>query len=130
MTGSSPSRHENCQSPQPPFSKGGLGDLDEFWVTVTKPVSYIVKGLRSRDFKDEQRNRMTIRASLPLPLDETYFPPKSLLTPCHSESGSTYQLSLMGCPFIYCFYVGKPDHAARNTARSTSYDDVDVFRRD
>jgi hypothetical protein len=39
----------------------------KFWVTatVTKPVSYIVKGLRSRDFKDEQRNRMTIRASLP-----------------------------------------------------------------
>jgi len=26
-----------------------------FWVMVTKPVSYIVKGLRSREFKDESR---------------------------------------------------------------------------
>jgi hypothetical protein len=38
-------------------------------VTVTKPVSYIVKGLRLKDFKNEQGNRLTKGASLPLPLN-------------------------------------------------------------
>jgi hypothetical protein len=36
-----------------------------------RQAGYIVKGLRLKDFKDEQRNRLTKRASLPLPLDET-----------------------------------------------------------
>jgi hypothetical protein len=34
-------------------------------VTGTKPVSYIIRGLRVKDFRDEQRNHLTIRASLP-----------------------------------------------------------------
>jgi hypothetical protein len=41
-------------------------------VKVTKPVSYIVKGLRLEDFENEQPNHWTIRASLPLPMDETF----------------------------------------------------------
>ena len=58
----------NCEQ----FSKTATSPLNHenkpgFSVKATKPVSYIVKGLRSRDFKDEQHNRMTIRASLPLP---------------------------------------------------------------
>ena len=61
---------------------------------------------------------------------EIHFLSKSLLTACLSQSGSTYQLGLMGCPFIYCFYVGKPDHTAWHTTRSTGYYDVDVFGRD
>jgi hypothetical protein len=39
------------------------------WVKATKPVSYIVKGLRLRDFEGEQRKHLTKRVSLPLPLD-------------------------------------------------------------
>ena len=55
MNGSSPAYNEN-----PVFLVK---------VMVTKPVSYIVKGLRLKDFEDEQRNHLTKRASLPLPLD-------------------------------------------------------------
>ncbi len=36
-----------------------------FWVKVTKPVSYMVKGLRPKEFQDEQHNLSTKRASLP-----------------------------------------------------------------
>jgi hypothetical protein len=49
MMGSSPSNHKNS----------------EFLikVTVTKPVSYIVKGLWLKDFGDKQRDHLTKRAS-------------------------------------------------------------------
>jgi hypothetical protein len=32
-----------------------------------KPFLFIVKGLRLKDFKDEQRNHLTIQASYALP---------------------------------------------------------------
>jgi len=40
-----------------------------FWVKVTKPVSYVIKGVRLREFKDPQHNPLTKRVSLPLPSD-------------------------------------------------------------
>ncbi len=43
--------------------------MNGFWVMDTKPVSCIAKGLRLKDFEDEQRDPLTKRASLSLPLD-------------------------------------------------------------
>ncbi len=58
--------------------ENGLRSWVEVTVTATKPVSFSVKGLRqvikTNDVTPAYRRQgMTIRASLPLPFDETYF---------------------------------------------------------